>query len=98
LGFLLLEVDAVAALVLVVEVVVDMERAIWKEEMVDVPVNAEDDPNRQGRRAQARRILRGVECILLILIMLLLMLTACILQSHFYESSYSRDDLLGLLL
>jgi hypothetical protein len=72
------------------EVVVDMlERAKWKEEGVDVPVNAEDcacdDPNRQGRRAQARRIciLRGaVECILLILMValrLLLILAACIL-------------------
>jgi hypothetical protein len=66
-----------------------MERANLNEKSGDVPVNAEDcdDPNRQGRRAQARRILilRGdVECILLMLILtlilrLLLMLAACIL-------------------
>jgi hypothetical protein len=70
------------------EVVVDTERAKLKEEGVDVPVNAEDcacdDPNRQGRRAQARRIciLRVVECNLFILMLalrVLLILAACIL-------------------
>ena len=72
------------------EEVVDMERAKLKEEGVDVPVNAVDcacdDPNRQGRRAHARRIciLRVFECILLILMLalrLLLKLAACMLLS-----------------